>query len=108
MQESGLMEIIPLICTSVIWGQYPVFCHPVLPLGSLLGVAAVWPCCWEGLRVGGGGATEDEMVVWHHQLNGYEFEQTLGDCEGQETLACCSLWGCNESDMTERLNSNNI
>ena len=42
MQESGLMEIIPLICTSVIWGQYPVFCHPVLPLGSLLGVSAVW------------------------------------------------------------------
>ena len=42
MQESGLMEIIPLICTSVIWGQYLVFCHPVLPLGSLLGVAAVW------------------------------------------------------------------
>ena len=102
------MEIIPLICTSVIWGQYPVFCHPVLPLGSLLGVAAVWPCCWEGLRVGGGGATEDEMVVWHHQLNGYEFEQTLGDREGQETLAYCSPWGRNESDMTERLNSNNI
>ena len=41
MQESGLMEIIPLICTSVTWGQYLVFSHPVLPLGSFLGVAAV-------------------------------------------------------------------
>ena len=47
---------------------------------------------------------EDEMVGWHHQLNGYEFKQTLGDREGQETLACCSPWGHNESDMTERLN----
>ena len=45
--------------------------------------------------------TEDEMVGWHHQLNGHEFEQTLGDGEGQESLACCSLWGLQESDMTE-------
>ena len=50
------------------------------------------------------GATEDEMVGWHHQLNGYEFEQTPGDCEGQGSLACCSPWGCKESDTTERLN----
>ena len=45
--------------------------------------------------------TEDEMVGWHHQLNGYESEQTLGDSEGQGMLACCSPWGCRESDMTE-------
>ena len=45
-------------------------------------------------------ATEDEMVGWHHRLNGYEFEQTLGDSEGQESLACCSSWGCKDSDMT--------
>ena len=38
-------------------------------------------------------ATEDEMVGWHHQLNGHEFEQTPGDSEGQGTLACCSPWG---------------
>ena len=50
------------------------------------------------------GAAEDEMVGWHHQLNGHEFEQTLGDGEGQGTLACCSPWGRKESDMTERLN----
>ena len=37
--------------------------------------------------------TEDEMVGWHHQLNGHEFQQTPGDSEGQESLACCSPWG---------------
>ena len=47
-------------------------------------------------------ATEDEMVGWHHQLNGHEFEQTLGDGEEQGNLACCSPWGCKESDMTEQ------
>ena len=49
------------------------------------------------------GATEDEMDGWHHWLNGQKFEQTQGD-RGQETLACCSSWGCKESDMTEQLN----
>ena len=47
--------------------------------------------------------TEDEMVRWHHRLNGHEFEQTLGDGEGQEGLACCGSWGRKESDTTERL-----
>ena len=37
--------------------------------------------------------TEDKTVGRHHQLNGYEFEQTPGDSEGQESLVCCSLWG---------------
>ena len=45
--------------------------------------------------------TEDEMVGWHHRLNGHEFEQTLGDGEGRESLGGCSLWGCKESDTTE-------
>ena len=40
------------------------------------------------------GLTEDEMVGWHHWHNGLEFEQTLGDSEGQGSLACCSLLGC--------------
>ena len=44
------------------------------------------------------------MVRWHHQINGHEFEQTLGDSEGQGNLACCSPWGRKESDTTERLN----
>ena len=45
--------------------------------------------------------TKDEMVGWHHQLNGHEFEQTLRDSEGQGRLACCSPWGPKELDMTE-------
>ena len=51
--------------------------------------------------------TEDEMAGWHHQLDGHEFEQALEDGEGQGSLVCCSPWGCKESDVTERLNSNN-
>ena len=50
------------------------------------------------------GTTEDEMVGWHHRVNGCEFEQALGDGDGQGSLACCSPWGCEESDMSERLN----
>ena len=46
------------------------------------------------------GATEDEMVGWHHWLGGHEFEQTLGDSEGQESLLWFSPWGHKESDMT--------
>ena len=48
--------------------------------------------------------TEDEMVGWHHQLDGHEFEQTLGDDEGQGSLVCCSPWGRKGSDTTEGLN----
>ena len=44
--------------------------------------------------------TEDEMVGWHHQLDRLEFEQALGVGDGQGSLACCSLWGHKESDMT--------
>ena len=44
------------------------------------------------------------MIGWHPQLNGHEFEQTAGNSEGQGGLACCSPWGCKESDMTEQLN----
>ena len=50
------------------------------------------------------GTIEDEMDRCHHQLNGYEFEQTLGDGEGQGSPTCYSPWGCNESDTTEQLN----
>ena len=52
--------------------------------------------------------TEDKMVGWHHQLNGHEFEQTLGDSEGQGSLACCSPWGCKELDTTEQLNKTHL
>ena len=50
------------------------------------------------------GTTEDKMVGWHHRLDGHEFEQALGDTEGQGSLACCDSWGRKESDTTERLN----
>ena len=46
----------------------------------------------------------DEMVGWHHQLDGHEFVQALGVADGPERLMCCSLWGRRESDMTELLN----
>ena len=48
------------------------------------------------------------MVGWHHQLNGHEFEYTLGVGDGQGSLACCSPWGHKESDTTERLNSTEL
>ena len=57
------------------------------------------PWCWERLKAGGEGATEDEMVGWDHRLNGHEFEQTLG------SLACCSPWGLKESNMSEWVNN---
>ena len=44
--------------------------------------------------------TKDEMVGWCHRFNGHEFEQTPGDSEGHESLACCSPWCHKESDMT--------
>ena len=49
------------------------------------------------------GMTEDEVVGWHHQLNGHEFEQALGVGDGQGSLVCCSPWGRKQSDTTERL-----
>ena len=51
--------------------------------------------------------TEDEMVGWHHRLNGHEFVWTLGDGGGQGSLVCCNPWGYKESDTTEQLNNSN-
>ena len=50
------------------------------------------------------GMTEDEMAWWHHRLNGYGFEWTMGDGDGQGGLVCCDSWGHKESDTTEWLN----
>ena len=47
--------------------------------------------------------TEDELVRWHHQIDGYEFGQALGVGDGQGSLAYCIPWGCKDSDTTERL-----
>ena len=49
--------------------------------------------------------TEDEMVGWHHRLNGHEFEQAIGVGDGQGSLESCSPWDCKDSDMTEEPNS---
>ena len=49
------------------------------------------------------GLTEDEMVGWHHRLDGREFEQASGVGDGQGSVACCSPWGRKESDMSERI-----
>ena len=51
------------------------------------------------------GMTEDEVVGWHHRLNGHEFKQTAEASEGQGSLVCCNPQGRKESDMTERLNN---
>ena len=50
--------------------------------------------------------TEDEMVGWHHRLDGHEFEQTPGEGEGEGCLVCCSPWGRKESGTTQQLNNN--
>ena len=50
------------------------------------------------------GTTEDEMVGWHHQLDGHKFDQAPGVGDGQGGLACCNLWSCKEFDTTEQLN----
>ena len=54
------------------------------------------------------GTTENEMVGWHHWLNGYEFGHAPGDGDGQGSLACYSPQGCKESNTTERLNNQNL
>ena len=62
------------------------------------------PWCWERLKREENGTTEDEMVEWHHWLNGHELEQAPGVGDIQGSLAYCSPWGRQELDMTERLN----
>ena len=74
--------------------------------GSLNCLIGKDPDAGQDFRLEEKGTTEDEMVEWHHQLNGHEFEPAQGDVEGQGSLVCCSLLGLKESDMTERLNNN--
>ena len=59
-------------------------------------------------RQEGKGTTEDEMVGWHHWVNGHEFDQALGVGDVQGRLACCTLWGHKELYMTEQLNWNGL
>ena len=78
------------------------FCHLMSRAGSL---EKTW--CLETLKAGGEGSKQDEIVGCLHQLNEHEFDQTLGDSEGQGSLTCCSPWGQKDSDTTEQLNNNN-
>ena len=64
----------------------------------------LWPPDEKDWRQEENRMTEDEMVGWHHWLDGHEFEQAPGVGDGQWSLACCSPWGLKESDMTELLN----
>ena len=63
------------------------------------------PWCWERLKAGGEGMTEDEMVGWHHWLSWHESEQALEDGEGQGNLACCCPWRLKVLDTTKWLNN---
>ena len=62
------------------------------------------PDAWKDWRQEEKGTTEDEIVGWHHWLDGHEFEQALGVGDEQGSLACCNPWGHKESDTTEQLN----
>ena len=79
--------------------EVPIFGHLMRRADSLAKILMLGKT--EGRRRRG---WQDEMVGWHHRLNGHECEQTLGDSEGQGSLACYSPWGRKESDTTERLN----
>ena len=65
------------------------------------------PDAWKDWRQEEKRVAEDEMLGWHHRLDGHEFEQTLGDGEGQESLVCCSPWGSKGWDRTQQMNNNN-
>ena len=66
------------------------------------------PWCWESLKAGIEREDRGWDNAWHHQFNIHEFEQTLGDSEGPRSLACCSPWGCKESDTAKPLNTSHM
>ena len=66
------------------------------------------PCSPPTTPTGGEGDDKDEIVGWDHQLNGHEFEQTLGDGEGQGSLEYCSPWYCKVLDMSEGLSNKKV
>ena len=80
--------------------EAPIFWPPDVKSGLIGKITS----CWKRLKAGGEGTIEDEMVGWHHWLDGQEFKQVLGVGDGQGSLACCSSWGSKESDTNERLN----
>ena len=99
--QSILKEISPEYSLEVLMVKLKLqyFCHLIWRANSL--EKSLMLGTIEGRRE----MTEDEMVGWHHQLDGHAFEQAPGDVEGQGSLACCSPWGCKDSDTTEQLNN---
>ena len=98
-------------CVHVFWGKTQTDAETEVPILWPLDVKN-WligkdPDAGKDWRQEEKGMTEDEMVGWHHWFNVYEFEQALGDGEGQGRLACCSPWGRKELDITDCLNNNN-
>ena len=94
LQSTGLQRVGHNWVTELIWSELNV-------IGKAPDAGKDWR--WEEK-----GKTVDEMVGWHHWLNGHEFEQVLGVGDGQGGLACCSPWGCEELDTTEQLNWNEL
>ena len=92
----------PWIFTGRIAAEAPIFWSPDIK-SRLIGKDPDAGKDWEQDEKG---AADDEMVGWHHQFNGHEFEQTPGDGEGQGSLAGYSPWGHKESDLTKWLNNN--
>ena len=84
--------------------EFPILCPPDKK-SQLIGK---YPAAGKDWRQAETGTTEDEMVGWHHWLDGHEFKQSLGDGEGHRGLACCSPWCCKESCTTKRLNNKNL
>ena len=80
------------------------FGHLMQRTDSLGGKKKKNPDAGKGRRQEEKGMTEDEMVGWHHRLNGHEFEQAPGVGDRQGSLSCCSPWGSKELYMTQQLN----
>ena len=73
-------------------------------LSHLKWLTGIDPDVRKGWRWEEKGTIEDDMIGWHHRLNGHEFEQALGAGDGQGSLGCCIPWVCKESDTSEWLN----
>ena len=83
--------------------EAPILCY-LMPIADLLEKTLMLGKI-EGRRRRG---WQDEMVGWHDQLNGHNFEHFPGDSEGQKSLVCCRPWGCKEMETTEWLKNNSI
>ena len=97
-----------VLCLGLSAGETGAVHHNLHPLKSLVlngsGLILKDPVVGKDWGQEEKGTTEDELVGWHHRLDGHGFRWTPGVGDGQGGLVCCGSWGCKESDMTERLN----